>query len=709
MSYRDEEHGLRVSEDYSKYSVSDIDTGHQDEALLGDQSAPSTNKEKWQGDEDDQDETTVCCINRWWKLALFLVFWTALLPVTVNYIHHKPSKYREASTEVSTDIIDQVHAQDDYTLSSDWDFHAPPQVRQYDWTVEETEFNPDGVYRTMLLINKQFPGPLIRVNEFDTLRITVHNKASNATSVHWHGLYQKDTNHMDGTVGVTQCPIAPDTSFTYEFKVEGQSGTYWYHGHQGVQASDGIVGPLIIHSAKEKQLQKIEYSTDRVIMVSDHYHELSTVLTKQYLASDNENAEPVPDTVLINGKNVRDCSTVPHRKCDNTTSNVGMPGLNLAPNTNHRLRILNVGAFAEVQFQVDEHELAVTEVDGTDVWPQSYHRLNLNPAQRYSVVINTNQSTSDSFWMRARMIPTCFAEPNPYLQNDALAVLAYTPSTKAVKTIDQLPTPSSIDWGEALWLECRDLNTTELVPVEIVAAPEADAYIYIRSNFEIGDWRLSRGVMNSTSWRPNVHSPTLTRAVDGFTTANESFTSPVNTYSSNDRGSVFVNEAAFTKEHELIVQSSGVQTIDLMIHNFDDGNHPFHLHGYKFFVLAQGHEAPPHLDRFRGLDRENIQPLYDSLDFSNPLRRDTASVEAFGWTLIRFVADNPGAWAFHCHVSWHTEAGLLMQFLTRTDLLSQTAIPEKNLALCTAPASELEKGAAPKDAYYIEEAKNQMT
>ena len=77
----------------------------------------------------------------------------------------------------------------------------------------------------------------------------------------------------------------------------------------------------------------------------------------------------------------------------------------------------------------------------------------------------------------------------------------------------------------------------------------------------------------------------------------------------------------------------------------------------------------------------NIQPLHDSLDPSNPLRRDTASVEAFGWILLRLVADNAGAWAFHCHISWHTEAGLLMQLLTRTDEFSNAEVPKANRAL----------------------------
>jgi FtsP/CotA-like multicopper oxidase with cupredoxin domain len=114
---------------------------------------------------------------------------------------------------------------DDYILGPDWDYNASPQVREFNWTIREIIGNPDGVYRPLLTINGKFPGELIRCNEGDTIVVNVENKGVNATSIHWHGLYQNGTNWMDGTPGITQCPIAPGGSFRYEFTVKGQSGT----------------------------------------------------------------------------------------------------------------------------------------------------------------------------------------------------------------------------------------------------------------------------------------------------------------------------------------------------------------------------------------------------------------------------------------------------------------------------------------------------
>ena len=596
------------------------------------------------------------------RLAVILVAFLALIFVLFWV------KFFSTHSTYDKIYISALH--DDYILDPYWNFDAEPSRREYWWTVRDHDHNPDGVYRPMMLINAQFPGPLIECNERDTIIVHVHNQALNATSFHWHGIYQNGTNWMDGTVGVTQCPIAPGRDFTYEFKILGQAGTYWYHSHQATQASDGLLGPLVVHSRKERELQRIKYATDRVLMIQDHYHDLTGALLMKYLEPDRENAEPVPDGALINGMNARNCDALPHRRCDNSTASV--PVIKLGRNQSHRLRFINVGAFAEFQIQIDEHEFAVTETDGVDVEPAYYHRLNISPGQRYSIVISPEIRKRNSFWMRARMVTTCFAEENPYLEPEIRAIIQYT-LTAPTEPHEAVETPDSNDWSEVVELECKDMNTTELVPADPIPAPaKVDAFYYLRSNFEIGAWKLSRGFFNSSSWRADVNFPSLSRYIQGHATGNESFTGHT----------TGVNQLAFDLSRELVVQVEGIQTIDILIDNFDDGNHPLHLHGYKYFVLAQGHGYfDPH--------------LYETMNLSNPLRRDTASAEAFGWILIRLVTDNAGIWAFHCHISWHTEAGLLMQFLTRAELVREWVLPNANKALCEAEG--LAKGTGPRD------------
>ena len=577
-------------------------------------------------------------------------------------------------------------ANNDYILSPDWKYEAAPTTREYQWTIRDTEHNPDGVYRPMILINDQFPGPLIRCNEGDRIVVHVRNEATNATSIHWHGIYQNGSNWMDGTVGVNQCPISPGVSLTYNFTINGQTGTYWYHAHHSVEGSDGLIGPLIVHGRNERKLQQLEYATDRIVIVQDHYYDLGSTLLMKYLEPDRENIEPVPDGALINGRAVRNCDTVaPWRTCDNSSLKIEVFALEAGKN--HRLRFINAGAFAEFQVQIDEHDFAVTEVDGTDVSAFNnvrFHRMNILPAQRYSIILSSNiSSTSDSFWMRARLVTHCFREENPYLQEEVLAIVQYVSQNPPPSSVQ--PIPTSRDWPEVIELECRDLNTSLLHPVIPSPPPSsADATVYLRSNFEIGAWRLSRGFLNQSSWRPNARSPTLHRILDGLQIGNASF----DLASSITNGRSGVNNRAFDMRTELVYQTSGIQVLDIIISNFDDGAHPFHLHGTKFWVLAGGQGYPP--ASWMGGIPENT-----GLDIVHAMRRDTVTVEAFGWVILRVVADNPGVWAFHCHISWHLEAGLMMQFWIRADEMRAWALPEANKRLCEMDG--VEKGARPDD------------
>ena len=91
----------------------------------------------------------------------------------------------------------------------------------YDFDVGWVYANPDGLQtRPVIGINGQWPIPTIRVTKGDQLVVKVKNSLGNeTTSLHFHGLYQNGTTHMDGPAQVTQCAIQPGGSFTYNFTV----------------------------------------------------------------------------------------------------------------------------------------------------------------------------------------------------------------------------------------------------------------------------------------------------------------------------------------------------------------------------------------------------------------------------------------------------------------------------------------------------------
>lgn len=168
--------------------------------------------------------------NRSWFIRLSSVFIIVLmLYFDIRLIARNDEVSGDPSISGTTmaDYLERPmrRSDEDYILASDWDFQAPPQERHYDWTILEKEGNPDGVFKPMMTINGQFPGPLIEVNEGDTIVVNVENRATNSTAIHWHGLFQNGTAWMDGTSGVTQCPIAPGKSYQYKFTVSGQAGT----------------------------------------------------------------------------------------------------------------------------------------------------------------------------------------------------------------------------------------------------------------------------------------------------------------------------------------------------------------------------------------------------------------------------------------------------------------------------------------------------
>lgn len=159
-----------------------------------------------------------------------------------------------ASTNVS--LADQLNLNTGFIVSDQ------PTTREYVFNITRQLGAPDGYEKSMILVNGQSPGPLIEANTGDTIRVVVHNKmVGESTTIHWHGLDQRNTTWMDGAVGISQCGIPPGESFTYEFKIADQRGTFWYHSHLSVQYADGLYGPFVRPPPQLSPLVAITYKT----------------------------------------------------------------------------------------------------------------------------------------------------------------------------------------------------------------------------------------------------------------------------------------------------------------------------------------------------------------------------------------------------------------------------------------------------------------
>ncbi|KAF9133731.1 hypothetical protein BGW39_009088 [Mortierella sp. 14UC] len=525
-----------------------------------------------------------------------------------------------------------------FHLSKNFVIKAAPTTRTYDWTISQKTIAPDGLERPMLLVNGMFPGPLIEANTGDRIVVKVTNNLVNGTAIHWHGMFQNGTNWMDGSGGITQCPIPPGQSFTYNFTVPNQWGTYWWHAHAASQYIDGIVGPFVIHSPDEAHLK--EYDEDVIVMLSDYYHTPSPTLVSWYLSPASDGSEPVPDNGLINGRNYFNCtldslSLFPtHAPCH---PNAPRSIFDFQPGLRYRLRVINAGSFADFQFSIDNHTLSVIEADGVDMQPVEVNRIPIHVGQRYSAIVKANQKV-DNYWIRAQMNLNCFNEENPALDASVRALAHY-----AGAPVSQ--TASSIDWADEAWPgRCLDLEASMLKPFVVRDAPPANVQVILDMSFQkITKKQVSLGYVNETSWVPLKKAATLFQANKG----NTKFTAS-----------------------QFIVTLNQTQTVELVINNYDEGSHPFHLHGHQVYVVGEG----------RGRYIHGESPL----NTVNPLRRDTVTLQTFGYTVLRFVNDNPGMWPFHCHINPHLDAGLMVQFLSLPSAVKAFKIPAELKKMCSA-------------------------
>ena len=149
--------------------------------------------------------------------------------------------------------------------------------RDGDWKVFELTIDPikhriDALKDPIdaLGFNSTWPGPRLDVIEGDKVRAIFTNNLDETTGIHFHG--QRLPNNMDGVPHVTQDPIQPGASFTYEFTAR-TTGSHMYHSHHNAtdQVGRGLLGAFIVHprDARERVEQKYGVTQDIVWISND--------------------------------------------------------------------------------------------------------------------------------------------------------------------------------------------------------------------------------------------------------------------------------------------------------------------------------------------------------------------------------------------------------------------------------------------------------
>ncbi|TFK35168.1 laccase [Crucibulum laeve] len=302
-------------------------------------------------------------------------------------------------------------------------------TQNFDLVINNAVISPDGFSRSAVLANGTFPGPVFAVNKGDSVVIPTHNQLVDpgmrrSTSIHWHGFFQSRTSAMDGPSFVNQCPIPPNTTFTYQFDTAGQTGNFWYHSHLSTQYCDGLRGAFVVYDPDDplKDMYDVD-DASTIITLADWYHVLAPAGQETFFET---GTVPIPDSGLINGKG----------------RFVGGPAVpfavvNVEQGKRYRLRVFAISCRPFFTFSIDGHNMTFIEADGIEHDPVTVQNVDVYAAQRVSMVLNANQPVNN-YWIRA---PPTGGSPagNPNFDpNLTLAILRYKgapdaePTTQAV-------------------------------------------------------------------------------------------------------------------------------------------------------------------------------------------------------------------------------------------------------------------------------------
>ncbi|KAJ5551834.1 CAZyme family AA1 [Penicillium sp. DV-2018c] len=522
-----------------------------------------------------------------------------------------------------------------------------PTTQYLNWRVTSNDRRPDGVLKRVYLINGLFPGPTVEARSGDTLIITVTNAVpEESIALHWHGLHV--ANDMDGAAGISQSPIAAGSQFVYNLTIPfDQYGTFWYHDHSGVARADGLYGGLVIHapasnstvrgliSRARNEIRRYTYDKELLLLIGDWYHRPAVDVLEWYRDPGNFGNEPVPDTLLINGEGYFDCRmAVPARPVDCINKLMDNPIFDLDPHTTYRIRVVNTGALAGFSLLFDRHYLDLLQVDSVDVERPKATDINsvgvLFPGQRMDFIVRpVSQISAEPSSITVKLDQDCFRYPNPALTPDQTFPIDHQSSITKYRHLNLEEVPSA--------------------PSIIGAIPpkaEQTHVVYTKIQKLAQSSNKPFGFFNQTSWKPQQH--------------------PSAHLSSLPRKDWDANQLAI---------STGQRPtwVDLVVNNLDESSHPFHLHGHHFYVLAV-HQAEFGWGSYDPFTEEISEEKDDMNTIHSPQTgfisglygksrvalRDTVNIPSRGYAVLRFRADNPGVWLFHCHIPWHLATGMAM-------------------------------------------------
>jgi CopA family copper-resistance protein len=561
---------------------------------------------------------------------------------------------------------------------------------QIDLAIGKTNFAVEGRSAQAVTINGTLPGPLIRLTEGQNVRLSVTNNLEEDSSIHWHGLLVPF--QFDGVPGVSFPGIKPGETFHYEFPIR-QSGTYWYHSHSGTQEQDGHYGPIIIDPSGK---DPITFDREYMLVLSDWSplggHMIMKKLKQQ---SDYFNYDKQTFASLLAGEgqtleqrlkwgkmrmSAADISDVTGSTYSYMINGHGpqenWTGL-FRPGERVRLRIVNASAMSIFNVRIPGLKLEVVQADGQNIVPVQTDELQISVAETYDVIVTPTEnkafniigeSVDRSGMARATLAPAAgMVVPLPALRERPTLTMkdmgmgamgAKTAPMANDKPMDHAAmghgteAPGSTDMagmdmpgmdmgrstdmsgmdmsGSAAPMNMRD---TRKLPPKSGTGPGV-ATVAPMPVDRIGDRGLG---LDDVKHDVLVYTD-LVALEPGKDRRRPSRELEIHLTSNMERYMWSLNGNKFSAVTDDPIRFARNERVRVKLVNDTMMSHPIHLHGH-FFELVNGQTNQP--------------------------RKHTVNVLPGGFVQFDLTADEPGDWAFHCHLLYHMEAGMFQVVTVR--------------------------------------------
>lgn len=489
-------------------------------------------------------------------------------------------------------------------------------------------------------VNGTVPGPLLRLKEGEEVTLRVTNRLHTDTSIHWHGLLVPF--QFDGVPGISFPGIKPGETFTYKFPLR-QSGTYWYHSHSGLQEQSGHYGPLIIDPAEPDPIQS---DREFVLLLSeftamDPHKIFSRLRTGVEYFNDQQNAwnDDYPLTsaerrmwakMRMTPTDIADVRAPTYTYLANGLPALQAPEFLFRRGERVRLRLINGSAMTFFNVRIPGLKLTIMAADGQAVKPVTVEELQVAPAETYDLIVEPD---GDAYAIACESMDR---------SGMALATLTTTPGLRpSVPPLRKPPLLTMADMGmnhgseghgntNMAGMPMRDVS---LLPPDVKIGPGIDM-VSMAPEDKMGDPGIGlRDVPHRvltyrdlSALTPNADTREPSRLLELHLTSN------MERYMWSFGGKMF-NAVSDTP-----IRFAWNERVRVKLVNNTMMAHPIHLHG-MFFELVNG-QSPAH------------QP-----------RKNVVTVQPGASATFDLTANEPGDWAFHCHLLYHMHGGM-MQVVT---------------------------------------------